>query len=555
MESSFKTNIFLTGFSGTGKTTVGREVASRLEWNFVDLDYEISRSFGCSVPEIFSRYGEKKFRELENDVLKSVCNSESQVIATGGGIVSGDENRRLMASFGVVVCFEAAVDVIESRLRKQQREQKSSSVERPMLIGPSVIERIACLKAERQIHYSMSDWTVHTDYLSSSEVATEVIRALGILNQSFKSRDIGEDNSLSSIVFTSSGTYPVWVGWGEIVDIVQRISDIGLPGAAYVISDENVYKHARLVQSSIERVGVPSHLFLIPPGEKSKSLDMARRIYEWLADARAERGHMIIAVGGGVVGDLAGFVAATFLRVIQFVQVPPTILAMMDSSVGGKTGVDLSHGKNLVGAFHQPKFVLADVQTLQTMDRREMSAGWAEAIKHGLILDEPLLQTFEDKWEYISELDRVTSTDVIKRSIMVKAGVVSKDERESIGVRVLLNYGHTIGHAIEAITKYQEFLHGEAVSIGMMGAAEIARRLGMMTGDEVDRQRSALSVYGLPVSWPELPSEDVVNAMVNDKKTTGGVIRWVLLDGIGHAVTRKDIPEDIVLDSLNALRK
>ena len=138
---------------------------------------------------------------------------------------------------------------------------------------------------------------------------------------------------------------------------------------------------------------------------------------------------------------------------------------------------------------------------------------------------------------------------------MVKAGVVSKDERESIGVRVLLNYGHTIGHAIEAITKYQEFLHGEAVSIGMMGAAEIARRLGMMTGDEVDRQRSALSVYGLPVSWPELPSEDVVNAMVNDKKTTGGVIRWVLLDGIGHAVTRKDIPEDIVLDSLNALRK
>ena len=555
MESSFKTNIFLTGFSGTGKTTVGRETASRLEWDFVDLDDEIARSFGCSVPEIFSRHGEKKFRELEHDVLKSVCNAESQVIATGGGIVSGDENLQLMKSSGVVVCLEAAVDVIEFRLGKQQREQKSNSVERPMLSGPNVIERITSLKAERQVHYSMSDWTVHTDGLSSSEVATEVIRALGILNQSLKRSDISKDDNLSSMVFTSSGTYPVWVGWGEIGNIGQRISDVGLPDAAYIISDENVYKHARLVQSSIERVGVPSHLFLIPPGESSKSLDMARRIYEWLADARAERGHMIIAVGGGVVGDLAGFVAATFLRGIQFVQVPTTILAMMDSAVGGKTGVDLSQGKNLVGAFHQPKFVLADVQTLQTMDRREMSAGWAESIKHGLILDEPLLRTFEDKWEDISELDRAASTDVIKRSIMVKAGVVSKDEKESIGVRVLLNYGHTIGHAIEAITRYQEFLHGEAVSIGMMGAAEIGRRLGMMTGDEVDRQRSVLSVYGLPVSWPELPSEDVVNAMVNDKKTIGGVIRWVLLDGIGHAVTRKDIPEDIVLDSLNALRK
>jgi 3-dehydroquinate synthase len=294
-------------------------------------------------------------------------------------------------------------------------------------------------------------------------------------------------------------------------------------------------------------------MFLLPPGEQSKSLEMARHLYSWLAGRRAERGHAVLSVGGGVAGDLGGFVAATFLRGMPFAQVPTSLLAMMDASIGGKVAVDLPQGKNLVGAFYQPRFVLTDVQALASLPDRELSSGWAEALKHGLILDKPLVCDFEERRDEIRALDAVVATDVIRRSVSIKADVVSRDEKETLGVRVLLNYGHTIGHAIEAATGYGSFLHGEAVSVGMMGAAYIGEATGLMPGQDVARQRRLLESYGLPVSNPGMDVDAVSQAMLSDKKTVGKSIRWVLLDGIGKAVVRDDVPPEVVTETLERL--
>ena len=355
---------------------------------------------------------------------------------------------------------------------------------------------------------------------------------------------------LAGEVKTSTGDHPIWVGWGILEEVGTRVKSLMSPSAAYVIADEKAHSYASKTQISMEAVGIPTHIYKIASGETSKNLETVRQVYTWLAERKAERGHLILAVGGGVVGDLVGFVAATYLRGIPFVQIPTTLLAMMDASIGGKVAVDMPQGKNLVGAFYQPKFVLSDVETLKTLPVRELTSGWAEAIKHGLILDDGLLDTFESHVSELKSLDPEIATETIRRSVAIKAGVVSQDEKETLGIRILLNYGHTIGHAIESITGYTEYLHGEAVSVGMMGAAKIGELLQIMDVDDVERQKEVLQAYGLPISAPDLNSEAIISAMTSDKKTTGGSINWVLLDGIGKAITNNEVPDKYVSKAL-----
>ena len=547
-------NIFITGFSGSGKTTVGREVARRLGWRYVDTDEEIVEVSGKPIGATFQEEGEPRFRQMEHERLSMVCRSKGQVVSTGGGIVMDQRNRRLMEEAGVVVCLEARPDTIRQRLEAQRAESPDSSI-RPMLAGPDPLGRIITLKSERQAYYALAHWTVHTDGLSVLEAADEVVRAWGVLGGGSAADTPEDEGDLAATVRTSSGDYPVWVGWGLLAEIGERVRRIASPGEAFIVTDEGAYRLARRAQVSMEEAGTPTHIFVMPPGERSKTLETAEHLYGWLAGHRAERGHLVLAVGGGVVGDLAGFVAATFLRGVQFGQAPTTLLAMMDAAIGGKTAVDLPRGKNLVGAFYQPQFVLADVQALETLPSRQVTAGWVEAIKHGLILDERLLHTFEEERDAILALERVACTGVIRRSVALKAQVVSRDERETLGVRILLNYGHTLGHAIEAATGYERYLHGEAVSIGMMGAALISNGLGMLSEGEVERQRAVLDAYGLPVTLEDLDVKAVHEAMAVDKKTAEGAIHWVLLDRIGHAVTRSDVPRDLVKDVLGRLRR
>ena len=356
-----------------------------------------------------------------------------------------------------------------------------------------------------------------------------------------------DDTDLAAVVNHSGGSYPVVAGWGILDDLGERLAEVGVKDSAYIITDDNVMNpYGRRVQRALQKSGIAAHCFIIPAGETSKSFELAQAIYNWLVELRAERGHAVVSVGGGVAGDLGGFVAATFLRGVPFVQVPTSMAAMVDASIGGKVAVNLPQAKNLVGAFYQPRGVFADVETLATLGKRELAEGWAEAIKHGFILDAALVDVFEEHAEALMNVEPEISTEVIRRSMAIKAEVVSQDERETLGIRILLNYGHTIGHALEASTEYGRFLHGEGVSVGMMGAARMACEMGLLAPTVVDRQQRLLERFNLPITAQGVAAESVLQAMSLDKKVQSGTNRWVMLEDVGRAVVRQDVPWELV---------
>jgi 3-dehydroquinate synthase len=371
------------------------------------------------------------------------------------------------------------------------------------------------------------------------------------------------------MVKTETQSYPIFVGYGLLDRLGEKMKQAALSGTATIISDENVFSICgNKVEGILRDAGFAVNSIVVPPGEETKSMDSAIRIYDFLVAHRAERDDIIVALGGGMVGDLAGFVAATFLRGMPWVQVPTTLVAMVDASIGGKVGVNHPEGKNLIGAFYQPSFVLADVQTLATLPRRELTSGWAEVIKHGMILDEEFVQFLETNVNSLKKLEPDLLTRAIARSAAIKAQVVSQDEREREGKRTILNYGHTIGHGLETATRYKSFLHGEAVAIGMVGAAKLSQRLGLFPPAAVERQRALLKKFGLPTSLRaeaasqrrggkrgnlKLRIAGVTRAMEMDKKVKGKAIRWVLLQDIGKAVIRSDVPEKEVLAVLREI--
>ena len=541
-------NLYLVGFSGSGKSTVGRLAARALDWTFVDTDEVIVSTAGAGIDSIFAESGEEGFRDAEHAALAKVAGGERQVVSTGGGIVTAERNRRLMSDSGIVVCLEARPETIGRRVSSQDEGPV-----RPMIDPGHRGHAVSALKAERQPLYALSDWTVHTDSLTPQAAADEVVRAFRMLSPG-AGPHVGEnDSDLAAVVRTSSGTYPVWVGWDMLASIGEIAGRIVGSDVAYVIADEGSSRHARRVQASLESSGIAAHIFTFQMGEAHKSLKTVELVYRWLAGRRAERRHLIVAVGGGVVGDLAGYVAATYLRGLPFAQVPTTLLAMVDASVGGKTGVDLPQGKNLVGAFHQPRFVLSDVATLRTLPGRTRTEGWAEIIKHALAFEGGLLADLETHSAALLELEPERATAAIRESVAIKANVVSRDEHETLGERILLNYGHTLGHALESVTGYGRFLHGEAVSVGMMAAGHIAADLGMLPPGDLERQRRLLASYGLPTTAPGVDAGALRSAMLSDKKVRHGRVRWVLLNGIGRAMVRTDVADTCVDDAIRAV--
>jgi shikimate kinase/3-dehydroquinate synthase len=561
--------IILTGFSGTGKTVVARLVADRLGWQAVDSDDAIVEAAGKPIPAIFREDGEEHFRRLERDALRELCSRAKLVIGAGGGAILSAENRRLMAQGGFIVCLEARPETILERLRPQF---ESDPVARPLLTDPDPLRRIRELKSFRQPYYALADHTVHTDGLSMEQVAAEVVHAW----QELSAAALADEGRLAAlaaapsareadapycqppgsacVVRTGSATYPVFVSWGALPDLGRRMADAGLAGRAYLISDSMV--HARwgaAAEEALRTAGLRVASHVVPAGETSKSLETAAAIYDWLVSQRAERGEAIVALGGGMVCDLAGFVAATFVRGLPLVHVPTSLLAMVDAAIGGKVAVNHKEAKNLIGAFYQPRLVLADVSTIQSLPRRELTSGWAEVIKHALIMDEALLRLLEENANAIMSLEPTVTTEVISRSIALKAAVVSEDEREETGRRTILNYGHTIGHGLEAAAEYAGMLHGEAVAVGMAGAARISRRLGLLAPELVERQDALIARFGLPLRASGLQPAKVVAAMALDKKVKGGAIRWVLLEGIGRPVIRDDVPPELAEEVVGEL--
>jgi 3-dehydroquinate synthase len=344
-----------------------------------------------------------------------------------------------------------------------------------------------------------------------------------------------------------ASTYEALVGPGASAEIGQAVLRAGLKGRPRVIADRNVWQRfGGPIEASLSSLGRDVQVLTTDGGEERKNLRGVEAMYDWLLSVGTDRGDFVVAVGGGVIGDMGGYAAATFLRGIPVVQVPTTLLAQVDSSIGGKTGVDHRLGKNLIGAFHQPSLVVADTRTLESLPEREYRSGWSEIVKMAMIRDATLFRTLEANAEALLRFEQpVLLGDVIRRSIELKGEVVGADERES-GLRVILNYGHTIGHALEAATGYRHLLHGEAVAIGMRGAGFISRERGTLPADDFAAQQALLGRFGLPDRADGVAADELLGPLSRDKKARGSTIQWVLADGIGSVTTARDVsPEEV----------
>ncbi|MEI8371723.1 MAG: 3-dehydroquinate synthase [Planctomycetota bacterium] len=330
-------------------------------------------------------------------------------------------------------------------------------------------------------------------------------------------------------------SYDIEIGAGNLVDAGRFLKDRGKVSHAILFTDENVQEpHATKVAESLVGESIEVAIVAIVPGEKSKAVEVAAGLWEGMLELGANRQTVVVAVGGGVVGDLAGFIAATFARGLRFLQIPTSLLAQVDSSVGGKVGINLPQAKNMVGAFLQPLGVLIDTASLETLPKREFTSGLAEMLKYGVILDAEFFADLEANAAKLVDRDPETLIRAIARSCRLKADVVEKDEREETGLRAVLNYGHTFAHAFETLAGYGELLHGEAVSIGMVCAARLAQRLGRVDAPFVARQMALTETLGLPTKIPKLDRAKILATMMHDKKVEHGKLRFILPTRMGH---------------------
>ncbi len=350
-------------------------------------------------------------------------------------------------------------------------------------------------------------------------------------------------------------SYPIHIGRGNLRLIGACLREAEVRGAVGVVTDGHVGPlYAEPLRLLVEDAGFRCTVHVMPPGEAQKRLQRIEDICGAMLEAGLDRGGALIALGGGVVGDVAGFAAACFMRGVAYIQVPTTVLAQVDSSVGGKTAVNHPLGKNTIGAFYQPRGVVMDMELLRTLPERELRAGCAEIIKHGVIADEALFEYMESTVDAVLAGDLDALEHPVARSCEIKAAVVAEDEREN-GLRAILNYGHTFGHAIETVSGYDRFLHGEAVALGMCAAGALARNLGMVDDVFVERQQACIAAYGLPTSWPDLPVDQALAAMKKDKKSHAGTLTFVTPTRLGAVIQRRDVTEAQARAAFESLRR
>ena len=497
--------IFLYGPPGSGKSTIGRIVAQNLELPFFDLDGEIERQAGLSIPEIFSNEGETGFRARESAALQAALTREDGVVALGGGALLKTENRSLVEACGTVFCLSADLQSLLDRLSVEPEP-------RPLLEG-DLASSLNVLLAKRRQHYASFSEQIDTRSKNPQQIAWQVQVNLG----RFRVGGMGTG-------------YNVYATPGCLEQVGVCLKQLGLSGNAVIVSDTNIAPiYAAPVQNALRIAGINSHLVLIPAGEVHKTMHTVSVLWENFLKAGLERGSTVVALGGGVVGDLAGFAAAVFLRGVNWVILPTTLLSMVDSSLGGKTGTDLPQGKNLVGAFYPPRLVLADPLALATLPEVELRSGLAEVVKHGVIGDPALFESCQKGWKSV-QTDWV---DIVRRAMAVKVQVIEEDPFEK-GRRAALNLGHTVGHAIEQASGYR-LRHGEAVAIGMVAEARLSERLRLAETGLAETIAATIHGLGLPTEIPPgLNRELIERAMKVDKKRAGGSVRFALPVRVGE---------------------
>jgi len=497
-------HIFLYGPSGSGKSTVGKLLSKFLNLPFLDLDTEIEKDSGQTVAKFITEQGENAFRDAETILLQEIAKKGDMVIALGGGALLRDENHTLVEKHGQVIFLESDLSILSARLGQDPNQ-------RPLLKGEFETTLKLLLK-NRETHYNSFPLRV-----DASESPDQVASNIQILVGRYHLRSMG------------SG-YDVLTQEGGLDTLGEMLKSREVGGPVLVVSDTNIAPlYSERVMESLQAEGYVASKLVIPAGEVNKTIETVSTLWRGCLEANLDRKSTLIALGGGVVGDLAGFASATFMRGCRWVAVPTTLLAMVDASMGGKTGFDLPEGKNLVGAFHPPRFVLVDPDVLFTLPERELRAGLAEVVKHGVIADPELFNLCNQGWDVVKN----SLPEVVRRGIAVKVKVIEEDPYEK-GSRAVLNFGHTVGHSVELVSKFN-LLHGEAVAVGMVAEAKFAERLSVAEQGLSDKLGETLSGIGLPIDIPKnLPLTELIRVMKEDKKKSEGVIRFSLPVKIGE---------------------
>ena len=545
---------------GSGKTTVGRALAKKLNKRFIDSDQEIEARTGASISLIFEIEGEASFRQREAEVIADLTAIDDIVLATGGGVVLNTRSRALLAERGTVIYLRASVNSILQRT--------SHDKSRPLLQTADPRRRVEELARQREpLYCEVADIVIDTGRPNVQFLVQSILSQLdGVPTKTpdqpmptaslQRAIDPAPPATAATVapqllqVSLGERSYPIAIGPALLDDAALLARHV--PGERVAVVTNTVVAPLYLAQltRSLEAAGKQVTPIILPDGEEEKTWSSLMLIFDALLAARCDRKTTLIALGGGVVGDMTGFAAATYMRGVPLVQMPTTLLSQVDSSVGGKTGINHPLGKNMIGAFHQPQAVIADTATLATLPDRELSAGLAEVIKHGAIIDAVFFAWIEDNIAALLAKEPAAIAHAIRRSCEIKAEVVRQDEREG-GIRAILNFGHTFAHAIEAGLGFGTWLHGEAVGCGMVMAADLSQRLGYIDSRACARIRRLVAAAGLPVVAPDLGHATWRDLMEVDKKNEGGVIRFILLRPLGTACITT-VPDEALAATLDA---
>lgn len=531
-------SITLVGMMGAGKSTVGRLLASALKIPFIDTDDLVRSSDGRSVSHIFAESGEAMFRQLEQAAVLKAALAGPAVIATGGGAVLDPENRAALRAAGPVIWLTAPPAVLAERAARNE--------DRPLLdrlVPEASLER---LLRDREAWYRLAADAAVDAQDEPARVAEETAAVATRLWP----RTTG-----SVRIHTASSDYDVEIGPAYLTRLGEHIGRVAtdrgeaLPSGVLLVTSEAVNRrYGKAVLHSLDRLARTA-CAVVPDGDAAKDLRHLEALWQAAVEARLDRDAVVVAVGGGSVGDLAGLAAATYLRGVRFVQVPTTLLAQVDASVGGKTAINFGGGKNLVGAFHQPMAVFCDTEAMRALPERLFREGMAEAIKHGVAFESRYFEWIAESVPVLAARDGEALIHLVHESVRIKGAVVAADEREA-GPRALLNLGHTFGHGLEAAGGHRGLSHGEAVAIGVCVAARLSERLGLAPRGLAERVAEVIRSFGLPLVAPGLSADDVLRAMELDKKAIGGRLRLVLPLRLGRAAVVDDCPAGLVRESV-----
>ncbi len=512
-------NIVLIGFMGTGKDTIGRLLAQSLNMEFISTDNLIEFSAGMSIKEIFEKRGEAYFRRLEEQALRTMKGLKNVVIATGGGIVINPKNRARLRKMGRVVHLDAELSVLKKRIITKDK--------RPLIKTQSDIE---ILYKRRKGMYDFAEIIIDTTCSSPRMIVNEIVAQLMLKENRLPFR------KTTIMVRTRSRSYPVLIGTGILNLLRNSSSNI------VVVSNPLVAAlYLEKVLGSLKKYD--TRYFIIPDGEKYKTLKTAELLFEFLFKNNFQRSDLLVSLGGGVISDIAGFVAATFKRGIRLIHIPTTLLGLVDAAIGGKNGVNTDYGKNLIGTFYQPEMVICDLRTITTLSDREFKNGIAEIVKYAIIKSPELFRILKDNIETIRKRAPEILSIIVEKCVTIKSEIVHKDETESLSTRQILNFGHTIGHIIETLTGYKRYTHGEAVSMGMI------EEIRLFKGNErgLNEIVALLENYGLPVKMPEkIKTRDINRILNQDKKIWQDKIKMPVFKDIGRVYIKEVLCEDLL---------